>query len=31
MVAARFHGLGPAGIDWAKFDLDLWKERRGGA
>jgi hypothetical protein len=31
MVAARFHGQGPAGIDWAKFDLDLWKERRGGA
>ncbi len=29
MVAARFHGRGP--IDWAKFDLDLWKERRGSA
>ena len=27
MVAARFHGAGP--IDWAKVDLDLWKERRG--
>src|SRR5208283_5751016 len=26
MVAAR-HGAG-AGVDWAKFDLDLWKERR---
>jgi len=29
MVATRFHGQGP--IDWAKFDLDLWKERRGSA
>ena len=29
MVGARFHGRGP--IDWAKFDLDLWKERRGSA
>jgi endonuclease III len=29
MVTARFHGQGPAAIDWAKFDLDLWKERRG--
>lgn len=26
MVAARHHG--GAGVDWAKFDLDLWKERR---
>jgi hypothetical protein len=30
MVSARHHG-GPAAVDWAKFDLDLWKERRGGA
>jgi hypothetical protein len=29
MVAARHHGR--AGVDWAGFDLDLWKERRGGA
>ncbi|MFY9925897.1 MAG: helix-hairpin-helix domain-containing protein [Opitutaceae bacterium] len=27
MAAARHHGRSP--IDWAKFDLDLWKERRG--
>jgi hypothetical protein len=26
MVSARHHG-GPA-VDWARFDLDLWKERR---
>jgi hypothetical protein len=26
MVAARHHGAEP--IDWARFDLDLWKERR---
>jgi hypothetical protein len=30
MVSARHHG-GPRAVDWAKFDLDLWKERRGGA
>ncbi len=26
MVAARRHG---GAVDWAKFDLDLWRERRG--
>jgi hypothetical protein len=32
MVASRRHGGGkPAAIDWARFDLDLWKERRGSA
>jgi hypothetical protein len=32
MVAARRHGSGkPAAVDWAQFDLDLWKERRGSA
>lgn len=30
MVAERHHG-GHAAIDWAKFDLDLWRERRGSA
>ena len=29
MVSARFHGKVP--VDWAKFDLDLWRERRGSA
>ena len=29
MVSARLHGASAARIDWAKFDLDLWKERRG--
>jgi hypothetical protein len=29
MASARRHGAGP--IDWAKFDLDLWRERRGSA
>jgi hypothetical protein len=29
MVSARHHG-GPH-VDWARFDLDLWKERRGSA
>jgi hypothetical protein len=29
MVSARHH-RGPAQVDWARFDLDLWKERRGG-
>ncbi|HEY1793440.1 MAG TPA: helix-hairpin-helix domain-containing protein [Opitutaceae bacterium] len=28
MVAERHHGR--AAVDWAKFDLDLWMERRGG-
>ena len=32
MVAARRHGAGrPAAVDWARFDLDLWMERRGSA
>jgi hypothetical protein len=32
MVAARRHGAGqPAVADWARFDLDLWMERRGSA
>lgn len=32
MVAARRHGAGkPEAIDWARFDLDLWMERRGSA
>jgi hypothetical protein len=32
MVAARRHGTGkPAAVDWARFDLDLWMERRGSA
>jgi hypothetical protein len=29
MVSARHHG-GAKSVDWARFDLDLWKERRGG-
>jgi hypothetical protein len=29
MVAARHHCANGAAIDWARFDLDLWKERRG--
>lgn len=29
MVAARHHALpGSPAVDWARFDLDLWKERR---
>jgi hypothetical protein len=29
MVAARHHVTGGApAVDWARFDLDLWKERR---
>jgi len=28
MVSQRHHGRT---VDWARFDLDLWKERRGGA
>jgi hypothetical protein len=31
MVAARHGGSAPGPIDWARFDLDLWKERRGSA
>ncbi len=32
MVAERHHRAGRAkDIDWAQFDLDLWKERRGSA
>jgi hypothetical protein len=31
MVAARHHGAAARRVDWAKFDLDLWKERRGSA
>jgi hypothetical protein len=30
MVSARHHA-GATAVDWARFDLDLWKERRGGA
>jgi hypothetical protein len=29
MVSARHHGS--AAVDWAQFDLDLWRERRGSA
>jgi hypothetical protein len=30
MVAARLHRAPDgAAVDWARFDLDLWKERRG--
>jgi hypothetical protein len=32
MVSARHHRpTVPAAVDWARFDLELWKERRGGA
>jgi hypothetical protein len=32
MVAARRHSAGKAAaVDWARFDLDLWMERRGSA
>ena len=31
MVSERFHGGSAERIDWAKFDLDLWRERRGSA
>ena len=32
MVTARHHRrANGAAVDWARFDLDLWKERRGGA
>jgi len=31
MVTARHHrGAHGAAVDWARFDLELWKERRGG-
>ena len=31
MVATRHHRpRGAAPVDWARFDLDLWKERRAG-
>jgi hypothetical protein len=30
MVSARHHGRASSQVDWARFDLDLWKERRGG-
>jgi thermostable 8-oxoguanine DNA glycosylase len=29
MVSARHHGTGA--VDWAHFDLELWRERRGSA
>jgi hypothetical protein len=31
MVSARHHGGARAHVDWARFDLDLWRERRGSA
>ena len=31
MVSARHHGAARAQVDWARFDLDLWRERRGSA
>ena len=31
MVAARHNAGAKAAVDWARFDLDLWKERRGSA
>ena len=31
MVAARHHGPAGGAVDWARFDLDLWRERRGSA
>lgn len=32
MVCARHHGpAGAAPVDWARFDLELWKERRASA
>jgi len=30
MVSARHHA-GAQSVDWARFDLDLWRERRGSA
>jgi len=29
-MVARRHAGGPGAVDWARFDLDLWKERRAG-
>ncbi len=29
MVSARHHAAAAGAVDWARFDLDLWKERRG--
>jgi hypothetical protein len=29
MVSARHHGPARAHVDWARFDIELWKERRG--
>jgi hypothetical protein len=29
MVTTRHHARGAGPIDWARFDLDLWRERRG--
>jgi hypothetical protein len=31
MVSARHHGSPAAPVDWARFDLELWRERRGSA
>ncbi len=31
MVAARHHGPAGVPVDWARFDLELWRERRGSA
>jgi hypothetical protein len=31
MVSARHHAGAHAPVNWARFDLDLWKERRGSA
>jgi hypothetical protein len=31
MVSARHHGGAKGQVDWARFDLDLWRERRGSA
>jgi hypothetical protein len=32
MVSDRHHRSAPSpAVDWARFDLDLWKERRGSA
>jgi hypothetical protein len=31
MVSARHHGRANGQVDWARFDLDLWRERRGSA
>jgi hypothetical protein len=31
MVSDRHHRGARPHVDWARFDLDLWKERRGSA